>query len=365
MHRSHLIRLYPNEQQKVMLAKTAGTARYCYNWGLAKWNEMYKNGQSCNQYLLSRIWTKERPDWAKEVSRQAQTKALLNLGGAFTAFYQKKKKHPVFHKKGRKDSFYADVAHSRLVGEKKIMLSKIGIVRMAEKLRFEGKVKRFVVSRKADQWYVGITVELVTPIEKTKSTSAIGIDVGSRHWATTSEHEFFDTPKSLIRVRKHQKYLERRLSRKQKGSKNREKARIRLARNYKRQRDIKVDAVHKFTARIAKNHGIVCCENLNVASMMRIKGTIGKAVVNSCMGMLRLQLSYKAANYIEVAYHFPSTKQCSRCGSKYKIELRHETYTCPTCGLKINRDYNAAINLKNEGLRIFTEGHSGIACGER
>ena len=85
--RSHQIRLYPNREQAVMLAKTAGTVRYCYNWGLAKWDEMHKNGEECSKYTLSRLWTAERPEWSKEVSRGSQTQALMNLGASFSAFF--------------------------------------------------------------------------------------------------------------------------------------------------------------------------------------------------------------------------------------------------------------------------------------
>ena len=364
MIRGHLIRLYPNEQQRVMLAKTAGTARYCYNWGLAKWNEMHERGEHCDQYLLSRMWTKEKPEWAKEVSRQPQTKALLNLGGAFQAFFKKKKKHPQFHKKGRKDSFYISNDQAFIRDEHYVHLPNIGDVRMTEKLRFEGKILRYVVSRKADQWYVGISVELSEEPPKTKDETPIGIDVGAKHWAVTSDGKVLDRPKRLTKLEKRLKHTQLVMSRRKKGSNNRNKARIRVARIYKRIQDVKLDAVHKFTSRIAKSHGVICCENLNVKGMKKGQKAIRKAVHNSLMTEIRRQLSYKAANYVEIDRFYPSSKTCSSCGHKRgDLTLRDRTYRCQACGAVIDRDLNAAINIRNEGMRVFTEGHSESACG--
>ena len=204
-----------------MLAKTAGTVRYCYNWGLAKWNEMYKNGEDCSKYTLSKLWTVERPDWAKEVARGAQTQALMNLGAAFSAFFKKRAGRPAFHKKGRKDSFYVQNDKGWLKDGKRIHLPNIGDVRMAEELRFKGDILRFVVSKLADGWYVSITVELDEEIVPADSETAIGIDVGIKHWAVASDGTVLDKPKAIPRLEKSLKHAQRELSRRQKGSKNR------------------------------------------------------------------------------------------------------------------------------------------------
>ena len=365
--RSHQIRLYPNKEQRVMLAKTAGTARYCYNWGLAKWNEMYKNGESCSTCELSRLWTKERPEWAKETFRGAQTKAFMYLGTAFSRFFKNLAGRPTFHKKGRKDSFYVDNDKGRIKGEIRVHLPNIGDVRMAEKLRFDGKIQRFVVSKVADKWYVSISVEMADePMPENENITPIGIDVGSKHWAVASNGDVLDRPKSIPKLEKSLKHAQRSLSRKQKASRNSAKARIRVARLHQRIRNVKRDAVHKFTSRIAKNHGVVCCETLCVKGMGRSVKSIRKAVHNSCMGELRIMLAYKAAHYVEIDRFYPSSKRCSRCGNvKDELSLSERTYRCESCGNVIDRDLNAAINIRDEGFRIFTEGHSESACGGR
>lgn len=348
-----------------MLAKTAGTVRYCYNWGLSKWDAMYQTGEKCDQYLLSRLWTKERPEWSKEVFRGAQTRALLNLGGAFTAFFKGMRRHPTFHKKGLKDSFYVTNDKPRLKGDFKISIPNVGIVRMAEKLRFSGRIAGYVVSRIADDWYVSIHVELADePVEE--NMSAVGIDVGSKHWAVTSDGDVLDRPKAIPALEKKLKRAQRSLSRKQSGSRNRNRARLRVARIHRKIRCVKMDAVHKFTSRIAKNHGVVCCESLCVSGMGKSVKSIRKAVHNSCMSELRSVLAYKAAHYVEIDRFYPSSKRCSKCGHvKQELGLSERTYRCESCGNVIDRDYNAAINIRDEGFRIFTEGHSESACGGR
>ena len=348
-----------------MLAKTAGTARYCYNWGLAKWNEMYKNGESCSTGSLSRLWTTERPEWSKEVSRGSQTQAFISLGAAFAAFFKRRARHPVFHKKGRRDSFYVANDKGWLKGEMRIHLPNIGDVRMAEKLRFDGKIQRFVVSKEADKWYVSITVEMPDKAVE-KNASVVGIDVGSKHWAVSSDGDILDRPKSIPKLEKRLKHAQRSLSRKQKASRNRQKARMRVARLHQRIRNVKRDAVHKFTTTIAKNHGVVCCENLCVKGMGKSVKSIRKAVQNSCMSELRMMLSYKAAHYVEIDRFYPSSKMCSKCGNvKAELGLSERTYRCKACGNVLDRDLNAALNIRYEGFRIFTEGHSGSACGGR
>ena len=347
-----------------MLAKTAGTARYCYNWGLAKWNEMYQNGESCSTCELSRRWTKERPEWAKETFRGAQTKSFMYLGTAFAKFFRKQSEHPKFHKKGVKDSFYVDNDKGWLKGDWHVHLPNIGNVRMAEKLRFSGKIQRFVVSKIADNWYVSITVELDEDIKPTDSESAVGIDAGIKHWAVTSEGEVLDRPKSIERLEKSLKHAEREKSRRKNGSKSRRKSIRRIARLHHRISCVKMDAVHKFTSRVAKNHGVVCCEDLCVKGMGKsIKG-VRKGVHDSCMGLMRVLLSYKAKHYVEIDRWFPSSKRCSKCGHvKDELKLSERTYRCESCGNVLDRDHNAAINIRDEGLRIFTEGHSESACG--
>ena len=347
-----------------MLAKTAGTARYAYNWGLAKWNELYEAGEKCDAYMLSRMWTKERPEWALEVHNAVARKALVNLGGAFKAFFQRRTKHPTFHKKGLRDGFYISNDKARLYGAK-IRLPNIGRVRMTERLRYEdATVMSYNVKHQADGWYVVIQVELEEE-RRTESDSFVGVDVGCTPLATASDGTICEAPGKLKALERQLKRRQRLLSRKQKGSNNRAKARLKVARTWQRINNIKQDTVHKFTATVAKNHGTVCIETLDIRGMKEGDNKyVRKGVQASCMSEILRQLKYKCNNFIEVDKWFTSSKTCSNCGSiNAALTLADRTYHCPSCGCTINRDLNAALNLLKEGLRIYTEGHSGCASG--
>ena len=363
--RAHKIKLKPNKAQLVLLAKTAGTTRYAYNWGLAKWDELYKAGERCDAYMLSRMWTLERPEWSREVFSGAPKKALLNLGGAYKAFFQGLRKHPTFHKKGQRDSFYVDNAHARLYGAK-IHLPMIGRVRMTERLRYEdAEVVSYNVCREADGWYVTISVE-IDEERRTESDTFVGVDVGCCALAVASDGTRCEKPGRLKDLERQLRRRQRLLARKAKGSKNRHKARSRVARTYQRIRNIKQDAIHKFTATVAKNHGTVCIETLDVKGMKESSNKyVRKGVQNSAMSEILRQLKYKCNNFIEVDKYFPSSKTCSNCHShKADLDLSDRVYTCQSCGLQIDRDLNAALNLRQEGFRIYTVGHTGSASGE-
>lgn len=365
IQRAHTIKLKPNNAQAILLSKTAGTARYAYNWGLAKWKELYEKGEKCDPYMLSRMWTQTRPDWALEVYNGSARKALLNLGGAFKAFFQGFRGHPTFHRKGLKDSFYVSNDKARLYGSK-IRLPNIGRVRMMEELRYSDcKIMSYTVRRKADGWYVVIQVELEED-RRTDSESFVGVDVGCKHLAVASDGTVCDTPGKLKDLERQLRRRQRLLARKAKGSHNRAKARLRLSRTFQRIQNIKNDTVHKFTAHIANSHGTVCLETLDVKSMHTGENKyVRKGVQNSCMSEILRQLKYKCNNFIEVDKYFPSSKTCSNCHSlKADLDLSDRVYTCQSCGLKIDRDLNAALNLRQEGFRIYTAGHAGSACRE-
>ena len=363
--RAHKIKLKPNKAQAVMLSKTAGTARYAYNWALARWKELYDQGVRTSYVELSREWTKDRPEWASEVADGAPRRAIMNLDKAYKSFFKGISKPPTFHKKGHKDSFYVSNDKAVIYGNK-IRLPLIGRVRMTEFLRYSDcKIMSYTVSHDADGWYVSVQVEMEEEV-RSSSNSFVGVDVGCKSLATASDGTECKTPGMLKNLERQLKRKQKLLARKQKGSKNRAKARIKVARAYQRIRNIKRDAVHKFTAAIAKNHGIAVMEDLDVKSMQESADKrTRKGVHNSCMSEVHRQLMYKCNSYIKVDRYYPSSKTCSSCGyHKADLLLGERTFICPSCGLTIDRDLNAALNLLHEGIRIYTEGHSGCACGE-
>ena len=197
------------------------------------------------------------------------------------------------------------------------------------------------------------------------STSVVGVDVGIKHWAVASDGTMLDSPKRLKHLQRELKRKQRLADRKKKGSANKRKAYLKVSRLYQRIDNVKKDAIHKVTSTISKNHGVVVIEDLCIEGMKRgVKG-IRKGVQDSAMGEIHRQLMYKCNNYIKVDRFYPSSKTCSHCGSiNDALTLSDRTYQCRVCGAVIDRDLNASINLRNEGLRkLSTVGHTVKDCG--
>ena len=355
--RAHKIKLYPNKAQAVMLAKTAGTARYAYNWALDVCDKRYQDGLPFDIYAVSRQWTAEKPEWAKEVFSGASAKAVLNLGGAYKAFFQGRHKHPRHHKKGVHDSFYVANDKGKVVG-RKVRIPNVGYVRMAEAFRYTGaSIMSYVVSHKAGNWYVSIQCELPSDT-RTESTSVIGVDVGISNWAVASDGTVCRSPEQLKHWERELKRKQRLLARKSKGSRRRQKAKLAVQKAYQKINNIKVDTIHKFTAAISKNHGVVVVEDLSVKEMQSgdIKG-VRQGVQESMMAEIIRQLKYKCNRTLTVDRYFPSSKTCSNCGNiKDDLTLSNRTYHCHSCGFTGDRDMNASVNLRNEGLKIISGG---------
>ena len=361
MQRAHKIRIYPTKEQETQLYKTAGTTRYVYNWALDQWKSMYDafdkglSTEKPSAFKLSAKWTRERPDWSHETFRGCQTRAIADVGTAFQNLWKGHASYPKFHKKGRKDSFYVDNAHAHIEGSR-ISLPRVGKVRLAEPLRYTGKIMSYVVSTYAGEWFVSVQVETNVDARPRceAPNSAVGIDVGLSHIAVASDGTVLDMPKSLHRLDEHLKALQRKLSKKAKRSRNRSKALRRKQKVQRRIDNIRQDAVHKFTNTITKNHGIVVTEDLNIHGMVE-KGSksLRRSLAHSLMGEVIRQVSYKAQKHIMVDRFFPSSKRCSNCGFvKASLELSERTYKCEACGLVIDRDFNASLNLMQAGKVI-------------
>ena len=357
MQRAHQIRLYPTREQEIQLKKTAGASRYAYNWALAKWKSMYEavekreSTEKPTAFGLVNKWTQERPDWSHEVSRDAQNKAIINVGDAFKNLWKGKSQYPQFHKKGHKDSFYVPNNKAQVLNGR-ISLPKIGKVRLAEEIRYEGKIMSYTVSGYAGQWHVSVQVE--TPdkeIPCLDKASVVGIDVGLKHIAVASDGSVLDAPESLTALQQKLKWEQRKLSHKQKKSNNYHKQLKRKQKIQLRINNIRKDVSHKFTTSIAKSHGTVAIENLNIKGMMEHAGKhLRSSLAQSIMSEVLRQLEYKAHRVVKVDRFFPSSKRCSRCGHvKEQLDLSERTYKCESCGLVLDRDYNAACNLMYAG----------------
>jgi len=363
---SHKIRLVPNQMQEEYFRKACGTARFTYNWGLAEWKRQYENGQKPSAYSLKMLFNrikKEQFPWVAEVTKCAPEQAFADLQRAFVNFFRKNARYPNFKKKGRsKDSFYLSNDKFEING-KKVRIPKLGWVRMRETLRFSGKILSARVSRDADQWYIAIQVEIARPTPPTKNHGTVGMDVGLNCFAALSTGEKVLAPKPLRNHLKRLKKLQRRHARKQRGSQNRKKHITKLARLHLRIRNIRSDFLHKLSHRMTTSCKQIAIEDLNIKGMVK-NHRLALSISDAGWGEFRRQLSYKTDWYGSSLYvvdrWFPSSKTCSQCGSiKDTLSLSERLYVC-VCGNKMDRDVNAAVNLKLAATGGYPESN---ACG--
>lgn len=361
---SHKIRIYPNKEQDIFLKKSCGVARFAYNWGLAEWQKQYKNGEKPNYLKLKKqfngIKQAEFP-FVCEVSKCCAETAFANLGRAYKNFFGKRSKYPNFKKKGIHDSFGLNNLNFHIEGNH-IKLAKMQPMRTAEELRFDGKIISGTISYVADKWYISIAVEVKKDLSLPKTGKYVGVDLGVKDVAITSDGCKFANPRWIHKSEKKLKRLNRELARRQRESKRRERTRLRLARQHNRVANQRKDWLHKITTYLVRNYDVISLENLNVRGMVK-NHNLAKAITNVAFGEFNRQIEYKAQMYWRRIYRvdrfFPSSKTCSVCGCiQDKMPLHIREWTCPECGTHHDRDINAATNLLRQAMSEVTRGES-------
>lgn len=363
---SHRIELDPTVKQRIAFARACGVARYAYNWGLAEWKRQYDAGKKPNALALKKQWNQGKPEWVYDSPKDANQAPFSHLQLAFQKFFKHTAKFPQFKCKGVHDAF--SVSNDKFhVSGRYVRLPKIGTVRMRESLRFEGKIMFGVVSRDADRWFLSIAVDVGPNYSRPRTgNEVVGVDLGIKSAATLSTGEQLEGPKPLHKLIDRMKTLQRRLSRKQKGSKNRGKARLKVSRLHRRIRCVRLDFLHHLTTRLCRENQTVVIEDLNVKGIMA-NHKLARAISDIGFGEFRRQLQYKVLLYgtqIVVADRwFPSTKTCNCCGQIKAMPLSTRTFSCE-CGYIEDRDINAAKNLRTLGLReINACGHGSSDSG--
>lgn len=375
MHRVHKIKLDPTQEQAIYFARACGVARFAFNWALAAWKEEYEAGGKPNEAALRKrlnsIKATEFP-WMSEVTKVAPQNAIKNVGVAFQNFFRRVKQggkpgYPRFKRKGVHDSFRADNgpkdAHSNAVEcvGRTIKLPRCGVVRMREPLRFAGRTLAATVSKMADGWYVAILVDTSECLSGPLHRGTVGVDLGIKELATLSTGEVIPSLKPHRAAHARLTRLSRSLSRKQKGSSNRAKAKTKLAKLHLRIARVRSDALHKLTTRLATEFDTIAIEDLNVAGMLRNR-CLARSIADAGFAELRRQLEYKAAmtgaRVHVVDRFFPSSKTCHSCGTIHPMKLSARVMVCE-CGNVMDRDLNAAMNLKDNAASSAVS-----ACGE-
>jgi putative transposase len=369
MIKAHKVRLHPTAEQANYFARAAGTSRFVWNWALAEWNRQYEAGEKPNALKLKKQFNEIRREqfpWTWEVTKNASDQPFLDLGKAFTAFFDGLKKgkrvgRPKFKSKKRsKASFY--LANDQFeLGDHRIWIPKLGWVNMAENLRFQGKVTGARITKTSDWWFVSLTVEV--PDEKPeKRTASVGIDVGLNRLATLSTSEGYENQAFLRTALKKLRQANKRLHRRKLGSKNREKARRQVARLHYRIACLREDVLHKLTTRIANCYGIIGVEDLHLKGLLknrRLARSFSDAALGKLLDLLSSKVEQRGGQVVKVGRFFPSSKTCHSCGWKWdEMELSDRVFLCqnPRCAYHLfpqDRDHNAALNILFEALRLI------------
>lgn len=365
--RAYKIRLYPNKSQKTFFNKSFGCCRVIYNEMLYELQNAYKNGIVLNKCeLFKKI--KSKYIWMTQSDSQGLCNTYQDLNSAYNNFFSKRTKFPKFKKKKDKNSYRNGMCLkdiSKLIPDKNhIKIPKAGLIEFREDYDFQSlrikKIYNITVERsKTNKYYASICCDV--EIQEYKHTGeVIGIDLGIKDLVIDSNGNKYSNPKYQVKAEKKIKHLQRLYSKKTKGSKNQEKARLKLAIAHEKLSNKRKDNLHKITTKLIKENDIICIENLNVKGMTKNHHS-AKVIQDASFGTLVSMLKYKAAwhnrQIIEVGRFYPSSKVCSSCCHRMQyMGLEVRKWTCPNCHTTHDRDINAAINIKNEGLRILDNG---------
>lgn len=360
VHKSYKFRMYPDEEQKTLLLKHFGCCRLVYNHFLARRKEAYLtektslNYYDCQSELT--VWKKsDEYSFLKEVNSQSLQFSIRNLDTAYRKFFDKSGKFPRFKKKGDRDSF--TVPQSVRLEYEKLFIPKFknGIKTKVHR-PVDGRILFATLSMNASgEFYVSLTCEADhTPLPKTGK--AVGIDTGIKELAILPDGTRYENPKFLKKEIKKVKYLSRQLSKKNKGSSSRRRARIKLAVQHQKLSNKRMDYLHKVSSEIVKNHDFISVEDLAVKNLMKnhhLAQSFSDVALGSFYSMLEYKCKWNGREFVKIDRFFPSSKCCSTCGwINQDLTLQVREWVCPSCGASHDRDINAAKNILTQGLNL-------------
>ncbi|MFH1638063.1 MAG: transposase [Candidatus Woesearchaeota archaeon] len=362
--RTYKFRLYPSKKQQALLFKNFQICKEVYNTLLEESKEL----QTTNKYIFNSL-VRDIKITCKDYYSQVHSQVLQNvsdrLSKSFSHFFRRvkgqksgmrvKAGYPRFKSKVRSITYPQKGFKS--VECRKLFVSKIGLIPIKLHREIKGRIKTLtILVNSANQWHACFSCEVENKKQPHPSTEMLGIDVGVEHFATFSNGEHIANPKFLVNSHNKLKTEQRRLSLKKKGSSNRKKQRLKVARQHNRISNLRSDFLHKLSHRLAKSYSFIAVENLQIKNMLR-NHHLARSISDASWGTFIDLLSYKVVTYggqIEKVNPRGTSKTCSSCGKQIDMPLAKRQFNCPRCGLDLHRDVNSAI-------KILTDGRAGRA----
>ena len=363
MNKSFKVRIYPTEEQRVLLEKTFGANRFVYNYFLnlkSKLYEFYKISLSYNNSSKVLTELKKQKTWLKEVDSVSLQQTLRDLDSAYQNFFSGRCKYPNFKKKQDKNSYRTN--HHIKVDNSFITVPKVGLLRYRDNYKLEDKnilkIYNATISRDClGHYYASIHVEVYIPCFE-RTNQSVGIDLGLKDFAIFSSGDKVDNPKFFTHAQNKLAKMQCKLSKKIFGSSNYLKYKIKVAKLHEKIKNQRLDFLHKLSLRLVREYDIICVETLKVKNMIK-NHKLSKSFQDTSLGEFLRILEYKVRWYgktiSKIDRFYPSSQLCSNCGYKNKDvkNLNIREWTCPECGVIHDRDVNSAINILNEGLRLL------------
>ncbi|MEG4573989.1 RNA-guided endonuclease TnpB family protein [Microcoleus sp. N3A4] len=348
-----------NNNEATLMARHAGFRRVVFNFGLTLRTQMYSEGQFTDSKVLNEVkkvltnYVKKQPKfgWMNQLSSRVYQNALIDLKDAFSRYRSGKAGHPKFARRRSGQSFTVDSSNGKvlLAAGSTIKIPTLGSFRLYEPLECGFVSQTFTISKEGSRWFVSFCIDAERlPVRQPENS--VGIDVGIKYAATLSNQQVFDAPKPLKQAKTKLATLQRKASKQIRGSQSQRKTYHKISRLHARIARIRLDFLHKLTTYLAKTFKLIKIENLNVQGMMANHKLAG-AISDLGFYEFKRQLDYKCKMYgahlVLVDKWFPSTKTCSNCGTKKDMPLGIRTFDCPVCGISLDRDLNASLNILN------------------